>query len=181
MAWKKEHAEARKAKAAADPQYRAKRNAQAAPKDKAARAEYMAAYYKANPDKFKKRTPEKHAEYNQKRREQYAQSAELREAARAATKAWQESNPTKRKAQRLKKYGIAPSDFMDLLTIQNGRCAICGYSETDKPNFFPVVDHCHKTGKVRGLLCMACNQALGKFKDETDRLFAAIAYLTKHG
>ena len=149
--------------------------------DKEARKAYMRAYYKANPDKFKKRTPEKQAEYNERRRQRYAQDAAMREAARATTKAWQVANPMKRKAQRLKQYGIEPSDFMDMLTMQNGRCAICGHEDLTNRSFFPVVDHCHETGKVRGLLCMNCNQGLGKFKDSADRLFSAIAYLTKHG
>lgn len=180
MAWKKEYAEARKAKAATDPEYRAKRNAQAAPKDKAARAEYMASYYSANPEKFK-RSPEQQAKINDRKREQYAQNAQMREAARAAAKAWQQGNPLKRKSQRLKQYGIEVSDFNDMMAVQGGRCAICGHSDTSKPNFFPVVDHCHETGRVRGLLCMSCNQGLGKFKDDKDRLFSAISYLTRHG
>lgn len=149
--------------------------------DKAARKAYMAAYYKASPEKFPKRTPEKQAEYNAKRRENYAKDAEIREAARTAVKAWQQANPTKRKAQRLRKYGIDPSDFMDMLAMQNGRCAICGHEDSTNKSFFPVVDHCHTTGRVRGLLCMNCNQGLGKFKDDPDRLFAAIAYLRKPG
>lgn len=180
MAWKKEYAEARKAKSAADTQYREKRNAQSA-KDKAARAEYMKAYYAANQDKFKRRTPEQQEKYNETRRKKYAESLELREAMRAAAKAWQDGNPIKRKAQRLKQYGIAVSDFNDLMAIQGGRCAICGHSDTSKAGFFPLVDHCHKTGNVRGLLCMACNQGLGKFRDNVDHLFSAISYLTKHG
>lgn len=179
MAWKKEHAESRRLKAASGPEYRAKRNLQSA-KDKEARAEYMKAYYAANPGKFK-RTPEQQAAINARKREKYAQDAQMRECARAAAKAWQQGNPTKLKAQRLKQYGIEVSDFNDLMTIQNGACAICGHSDTSKPNFFPVLDHCHTTGKIRGLLCMACNMGLGKFKDDTNRLFSAIAYLTKHG
>ena len=179
MAWKKEYAEARKLKESTDPEYKARRNAQSA-KDKAARSEYMKAYYAANPDKFK-RTPEQQAAINARKREKYAQDMQMREAARAAAKAWQQGNPTKRKAQRLKQYGIEISDFNDLMAIQGGACAICGHSDTSKPNFFPVVDHCHTTGKVRGLLCMGCNQGLGKFKDSADRLFSAIAYLSKHG
>lgn len=179
MAWKKEYAETRKQKAAENPEYRAKRNEQSA-KDKAARAEYMAAYYAANPEKFVK-TPEQKAKHNESRRKKYAESVEFRDAARKAAKAWQDGNPLKRKSQRLARYGIELSDFNDLMTIQNGACAICGHSDISKPNFFPLVDHCHKTGRVRGLLCMACNQGLGKFKDEIDRLFSAIAYLSKHG
>lgn len=149
--------------------------------DKEARKAYMKAYYKANPDKFKKRAPEKQAEYNEKRRGQYAASAEMRDATRAAVKAWQGANPLKRKAQRLRKYGIEPSDFLDMLTMQKGMCAICGHEDATNRSFFPVVDHCHESGRVRGLLCMNCNQGLGKFKDDPNRLFSAIAYLTKHG
>ena len=179
MAWKKEYAEARKKKAAEDPEFRARRNAQSV-KDKAARAEYMKKYYSENPEKFK-RTPQQSSERNRKRREKYASDAALRDAAREAVRAWQQGNPHKRKAQRLRKYGIELSDFEGLMAIQGGQCAICGMSDTSKPSMFPVVDHCHTTGKVRGLLCMACNQGLGKFKDDPNRLFAAIAYLTKHG
>lgn len=149
--------------------------------DKERRKAYMQAYYKANPDKFKKRSPEKQSKYNEARRQQYAKDVAMREAARAATKAWQAANPMKRKAQRLKQYGIEPSDFLDMLAMQNGRCAICGHEDLTNRSFFPVVDHCHETGRVRGLLCMNCNQGLGKFKDSPDRLFSAIAYLTKPG
>ena len=67
MPWKPEYAERRKLKAQQDPEYREKRNAQST-KDKDARKEYMKAYYAANPDKFKKRTAEKQAEHNSKRR-----------------------------------------------------------------------------------------------------------------
>ena len=149
--------------------------------DKEQRKAYMRAYYKANPDKFKKRSPEKQAKYNETRRQQYAKDAAMRDAARAAAKAWQAANPVNRKAQRLKQYGIDPSDFMDMMAMQNGRCAICGHEDLTNRSFFPVVDHCHETGMVRGLLCMNCNQGLGKFKDSPDRLFSAIAYLTKPG
>lgn len=180
MAWKKEYSETRKAKSEADPEYKAKRNAQSA-KDKGARAAYMKAYYAANPDKFKKRTPEQQEKYNEARRKKYAESLEFKAAMKAAAKAWQQGNPTKRKAQRLKQYGIDLSDFNDLMTIQGGACAICGHSDTSTPNTFPLVDHCHTTGKIRGLLCKPCNQGLGFFRDDKDRLFAAIAYLSKHG
>lgn len=180
MAWKKEYAEARRQKAATDPEYRAKRNAQST-KDKEARKDYMQEYYKANPEKFPQRTAEKRAEYNAKRRAKYAEDQEFRDALRAGVKEWQQANPHKRKSQRLKKYGITHAEFEDMMTAQGGKCAICGHQDTENRNFFPVVDHCHNSGKVRGLLCMNCNQGIGKFKDEPERLRRAAEYILNHG
>lgn len=179
MAWKKEYAETRRSKAAADPEYRAKRNAQST-NNKEARAQYMDAYYKKNPEKFK-RTPEQRAKYNEIRRQKYKESAEFRAEAKSAAKAWQDGNPLKRKSQRLKQYGLTLQEFNALMESQSGACAICGHSDTSTPNFFPVVDHCHSSGKVRGLLCMACNMGLGKFKDDPARLLSAVSYLKSHG
>lgn len=58
---------------------------------------------------------------------------------------------------------------------QNSRCAICGrrFEFAGKPH----LDHCHRTKKVRGLLCSACNKGLGLFRDDVAVLEAAIAYL----
>ena len=58
---------------------------------------------------------------------------------------------------------------------QDNRCAICG-AMPKKPLF---VDHCHVTGKVRGLLCVSCNTALGLLKDSITALEQAIKYLLK--
>ena len=181
MSWKKEYAEARKQKAASDPEFMARRNDQSA-KDKAARAEYMKEYYAKNPEKFQKRTPEQQAECNARRREKYAECAETREKAKAAARLWAQSNPDGKKAQRLAAaYGIALSDFNDMMAMQNNACAICGYSDMSDPKIFPVVDHCHTTGKVRGILCSSCNHGLGKFKDDVTRLMLAAAYLARNG
>lgn len=180
MAWKKEYAQARKEKAAQDPEYRAKRNAQSA-KDKDARKAYMQEYYKNNPEKFKKRTPGKQAEYNARRRAKYAENQEFRDALRASVKEWQQANPHKRKSQRLKKYGMTTAEFSDLMTAQGGECAICGHQDMSIRNFFPVVDHCHNSGKVRGLLCMNCNQGIGKFKDDPELLRRAAEYILSRG
>lgn len=58
----------------------------------------------------------------------------------------------------IRKYGITQKDFVRMLKNQNGKCKIC---KTDKPggrgNTF-AIDHCHKTNKIRGLLCVACNR-----------------------
>lgn len=80
------------------------------------------------------------------------------------------------------KYGITLENYEDLLVAQLGRCAIC---QTDDP---PIrsgakihwhVDHCHVTGRVRGLLCFRCNQGLGLLGDDPERLRQAIAYLER--
>lgn len=64
-----------------------------------------------------------------------------------------------------------------LLDKQNGVCAIC--QETCKSGRELAIDHCHETRRVRGLLCMNCNQGLGKFKDSKKLLERAIEYLEK--
>lgn len=181
MPWKKEYEENRKQRAASDPDYRAKRNSQAS-KNKESRAEYMKEYYAKNPEKFKKRTPEQRAQYNANRREKYAACAKTREKAKSAAKAWAENNPDGKKAQRLAAaYGISLSDFKEMMATQNNACAICGYSDMSDPKMFPVVDHCHTTGKIRGILCASCNHGLGKFKDDVTRLMLAAAYLSRNG
>lgn len=91
----------------------------------------------------------------------------------------------KTRHSRQRRYGVTPEQYDAMLQSQNGRCAICGTTDPKtrtsgchvKSSF--CVDHCHKTGKVRGLLCMECNTGLGKFKDNPDTLTAAISYLNK--
>lgn len=78
----------------------------------------------------------------------------------------------KRYVARLRtEYGLTTEDYENLQVAQQWRCAIC---EKEKQL---IVDHNHSTGKVRGLLCNPCNQALGLFKDDPARLRSAIAYL----
>lgn len=77
------------------------------------------------------------------------------------------------------KYGITPEQYEDLSEKQNGGCAICQRPCPSGRRL--AVDHDHETGRVRGLLCMDCNQGLGKFGDDISRLKAAVQYLTTHG
>ena len=63
-----------------------------------------------------------------------------------------------------------------MLVAQDGGCAICKVKDNGTYEYFSV-DHCHKTLKVRGLLCTNCNNGLGRFKDRIDLLDAAIKYL----
>ena len=76
-------------------------------------------------------------------------------------------------------YGISAEDFDKLLSEQDGKCAICkkrGSGETGKF----VLDHCHKTGKIRQLLCITCNVILGQVDDNPNMLQNMIDYLNKH-
>ena len=76
-----------------------------------------------------------------------------------------------------RKYGLTPEEYNLLMDVQNGRCAVCG-NEQECQRL--AVDHNHITGKVRGLLCINCNRALGFLKEDTERMENLIAYVKKH-
>lgn len=90
---------------------------------------------------------------------------------------WCKKHPTKNLEHRLRKYGLTLEDFNRMAEEQGGVCAICRCVPTLHRLF---VDHCHVTGKVRGLLCNSCNSVLGYAKDNTEVLKVAIQYLRKH-
>ena len=71
-------------------------------------------------------------------------------------------------------YGITLAEYTAMLDAQSGRCKICN-SLPGKRSL--CVDHCHTTGKIRGLLCDSCNRGLGLMKDSAQILFSAIGYL----
>lgn len=84
---------------------------------------------------------------------------------------------------RLFNYGCGESEFRVLLTTQEGKCAICRLPETNthKGRLRTLaVDHDHLTGRIRGLLCGACNSGLASFRHDLDTMNAAIAYLDNH-
>lgn len=74
------------------------------------------------------------------------------------------------------KYNLTKQDFENLLLSQDNKCDICKKDISNNYN----VDHNHKTGKVRALLCMNCNTLIGHAKENTDILNSAIEYLKKH-
>ena len=139
---------------------------------------YMRDYYKANRPKWK-RSRAAQDKVNARRRELYRLHESVREAAKAEVKKWQQANPEKRLAQRLRQYGLTPDGYRAMLVSHAGRCAICGFEEragnhrTSKLH----IDHCHATATVRGLLCHQCNMGIGKFGDDPARLEAAAMYL----
>lgn len=81
----------------------------------------------------------------------------------------------------MRTYLIDQSIYDHLLLMQGGRCALCSAESSGRKNdnYF-VVDHCHITGDVRGLLCHHCNIMLGSSKDNINTLQNAITYLSQH-
>lgn len=80
-----------------------------------------------------------------------------------------------------KTFGLSEEDYLALALKQAGGCAICGSNGSEKRKHatkYLAVDHCHETGKVRGLLCTTCNTGIGMFKDSPSLLRLAAAYLS---
>jgi len=126
------------------------------PEFRARRAEYQRTYVAANRDKL-----------NEMKRQRYATDPAYRAKLIAATL------KNDRRLQLRRKYGISLEDFDRLLAEQLGACAVCGRI----PNETLCVDHSHRTGKVRGLLCRRCNAGLGCYDDQPGFMGKAAAYL----
>lgn len=83
----------------------------------------------------------------------------------------------------LKKYEITETDYGAMLAAQNYVCAICKRPERHVVRGATkrlAVDHCHTTGKVRGLLCAHCNQAIGRLDDDPELIRKAADYVEEH-
>jgi hypothetical protein len=76
------------------------------------------------------------------------------------------------------KYGLSAGQKAEMIKAQDNSCAICSYKFGQKIGDMHV-DHCHSTGRVRGLLCDKCNRGLGYFCDSPDNLRNAAAYLAR--
>jgi Recombination endonuclease VII len=105
----------------------------------------------------------------------------------AYNKQHRKNNPDKTKVYRKKSnlwasYKITLDQYNIFLESQNYKCAICKIhvDQVGGRHGTLNVDHCHNTGKIRGLLCSNCNTGLGQFKDNTNRLKSAISYLKLH-
>lgn len=91
---------------------------------------------------------------------------------------WNKNNPEKAKSaaiatSRKLRFGISREEYSQMLVNQNNSCAIC----KKEIKWEAHVDHCHTTGKIRGLLCRNCNLGLGGFKDNIDTIRKAIDYV----
>ena len=95
-------------------------------------------------------------------------------------RAWRNANPDYGRVYNLRReYNLSPEDVKVMFEAQAGKCAICS-KVIRIGGHGSHVDHDHKTGKVRALLCTVCNTGLGKFGDDPVRLLAAASYLEAH-
>lgn len=114
---------------------------------------------------------------------EYYRRPDKAEAARARTRKWREENPERVRENEYRshvkrKFGVVGERYVATLLAQGGGCAICGNPPAEGKRLF--VDHCHATGKVRALLCLACNSGLGQFKDSPELLETAARYVRHH-
>lgn len=104
------------------------------------------------------------------------QTPERKEQNSRKKRKWEKANPDKvAHYARKQNYGLTPEQFEEMKREQSNRCAICGVADPLRM----AVDHDHETGRVRALLCPRCNSALGNFRDDTEILAKAIAYLKR--
>jgi hypothetical protein len=95
----------------------------------------------------------------------------------ANTKKWYDDHrDSQLEKMRTRRTGVSPEVFNAMKDAQNGACAICGGGPTAK-NFH--VDHCHESGRIRGLLCSKCNTAIGQLQDDPEICERAAEYLRR--
>lgn len=138
----------------------------------------------------KYKTYGKYKEWKKTYDKEYRKTDKYKEYQKLYNITYRSLDKTKRQqfANNLRKYwpGLSTEDafveYLDLIYIQDNKCAICKSPETRTINSKIrnlSVDHCHKTGKVRGLLCCRCNISIGRFCDSEDLLRKASEYLKK--
>ncbi len=150
-------------------------------------------YYK---DCKKENKKEYMEEYNQKTevkenkkkyQKEYNQRPDVKKKQKKYSKEHSQTPKDKKRAKenRLKKYGLTLKEYNSMVKKQKNKCAICAKEETERTNGGEKVkslsvDHNHKTGKVRELLCAKCNKGIGFFDDDISKLKTIIKYLRNH-
>lgn len=114
-------------------------------------------------------------------RDEYARN---REARKATARAWKERNPEhvkqyRKRVANLRRYDLTWEQREAMFEAQGRKCASCGSLTPRNKNDWHI-DHCHKTGKVRGILCLPCNVALAKVNDSVEHLKQLITYIEAH-
>lgn len=148
---------------------------------KQSRAEYSKKWRKNNPEKaaaHAKKSRIKNRDKVLKRQRKWREKNE--EHCLNMSKEWYRNNKNRVKDLQLQReFGITLQQYNEMLLVQNGTCAIC-FNGPDAKNKMLAVDHDHKTGKIRSLLCRGCNVGIGNLKDDPKLLIKAAQYLLNH-
>ena len=119
-------------------------------------------------------TPEKRKEYYQKNKEHLKQQQR-----KYYKQNYQERKERNRDFRLRRMFGLEVGQYKILLEKQNFCCLICGRSQEELGKKL-AVDHCHTTSKIRGLLCLHCNTALGQVQENIEVLQKMIQYIKDH-
>lgn len=153
---------------------------------KAYNREYQQKHYRT--PEFRAKRDRQISEWQRTHREaSRAISARYRAAHPDRIEAYQRSERFKEvqwKAYLKRCYGITPEQYYDLRNKQDGRCALCTnpfdpLQPNGKPSKGTHIDHDHRTGKIRGMLCGKCNRGIGMFNEDVGLLRKAIEYLER--
>lgn len=120
---------------------------------------YQREYSKQNREKLAATRKEKHKNISEEKRIEIRDKRRIRDL--------------------MQKYGLTVEDYDQMLSDQEGACALCDRLPEKERYGRLSVDHCHDTGKVRGLLCNSCNYAIGVLGDTADHVGRAVTYLEK--
>lgn len=156
------------------------------------RADYSREYYLKNKERIKERNA---LRYQSKREHILAQSNSYYHQNKEKRQDWKEKNKEKlavyfqnhyrqnsdvkkrrNRVKRFKEYQITEDQYNRMFDLQEGRCKGCNTHQDDLSKRL-CVDHCHETGKIRGLLCTNCNLAIGLVADSPEVLLSLIDYL----
>lgn len=124
-----------------------------------------------------------HSEFHKDKNKSFGLSSQCKNCANTKAKSYHINNFEIKRFKQLKRlYGLNQDGYNELLNKQGGVCKICKKLEISvEPRTGRIralaVDHCHDTGKIRGLLCKGCNQAIGLLKNNPELCFEAAKYL----
>ena len=130
---------------------------------------------------WRARNKEKNAKYQKEYNKEYRKKN--LEKLNINNKKWREANKEQDavvmlKARLKRKYNLSIEDYEALIETQNNSCKVCGTHAKNNIKGKLYIDHCHTTNKVRGLLCMKCNSALGLLNDDKTLIQNLLDYLS---
>ena len=142
----------------------------------------------ANDPEYRAKQLQKAKDYAEKNKDKRRARRQNSIKEQTTAKAYSRSNEVRRRSRNkalVAKYGITIDEFERMEVNQNGVCAICQTKPEINDRWSSLthnlrVDHDHTTGKVRALLCLNCNTALGHFRDDVRLLQKAVLYLECH-